>query len=94
MNPDNLLPTVTAIIKYDLFPYYVVAKGNLRQDGGIQTGVTSYYRPEGVLKVLPESEYEVQKANRSAIEQDYRERERELRVDILIENDVDFVTVK
>lgn len=91
MNPDDLLPTVTAIVKYDLFPNYVVAKGKLMEDGGIKTSSTSYFRSRSVIKVLPESEYEPQEAKLRMIQQAYRERERQLRVDILKENGVDFL---
>lgn len=95
MNPDALLgPVVTAIVKYDLYPYYHVTKGRLRHDGGIDTSGASYYRPESVIKVLPASEYEPQKDALQRIEQTYREKERQLRIDILEQNGVDFVTVK
>lgn len=94
MNPDDLLPTVTAIVKYDLYPYYLVRKGKLRTDGGIQTDRVSYYRPDCVVKVLPESEYEVQESRCRGIQHDYREKERQLRIDILAVNGVDFITVK
>lgn len=94
MNPDDLLPEVTAIIKYDLYPYYRVAKGKLREDGGIKLTESSYYRPDSVIKVLPISEYETQKDSLQLIEQVYREKERELRIDILKCAGVKFVTVK
>lgn len=94
MNPDDLLPEVTAIIKYDLYPYYRVAKGKLREDGGIKLTESSYYRPDSVIKVLPISEYDAQKDSLQLIEQVYREKERELRIDILKCAGVKFVTVK
>lgn len=95
MNPDALLgPEVTAIVKYDLYPYYRVAKGRLRHDGGIDTSGASYYLPESVIKVLPVSEYEPQKDALQLIEQAYREKERQLRIDILNGAGVNFVTVK
>lgn len=94
MNPDDLLPEVTAIVKYDLYPYYRLAKGRLRNDGGIKLSETSYYRPESVIKVLPKSEYEPQKDKLQLIDQIYREKERQLRIDILKEFGVDFITVK
>lgn len=34
MNPDDLLPTVTAIVGYDLYPYYLVTKGKLTKQAG------------------------------------------------------------
>lgn len=94
MNPDDLMPLVTAIIKYDLYPYYRVTLGHLRPDGGIKLSDVSYYRTESVIKVLPESEYEAQKDALQLIEQTYREKERQLRIDILAGAGVNFITVK
>lgn len=94
MNPDDLLPSVTAIIKYDLYPNYRVVKGLLRPDGGIKMSEVSYYRPDSVIKVLPGAEYEKQKDTLQLIEQVYREKERQLRIDILAGAGVNFITVK
>lgn len=94
MNPDDLLPTVTAIVKYDLYPHYLVRKGKLRPDGGIQMERSSYYSPDCVIKVFPESEYEAQEARQRKIVRIYREKTHKLRIDILNEADVDFITVK
>ena len=91
---DDFMTTLTVIVKYDLYPFYLVAKGKLLSNGDIKTSATSFYRRESVIKVLPESEYEVQKVILQNIESEYRKKERQLRIDLLKEAGVDFVTVK
>lgn len=94
MNEDDILPEVTAIVKYDLYPYYLVVKGKLSKFGGIKLGGASHYRPESVIKVLPASEYDSQKDTLKLIRQVYDEKECQLRVDILKQHGVHFVKVK
>lgn len=36
MNPDDLLPTVTAIVGYDIYPHYLVTKGKLLPGAGLK----------------------------------------------------------
>lgn len=94
MNEDDILPEVTAIVKYDLYPYYLVVKGKLSKFGGIKLDRASHYRPESVIKVLPASEYDSQKDTLKLIRQVYSEKECQLRVDILKQHGVHFVKVK
>lgn len=94
MNPDSLNPTVAAIVKYDVFPYYVVTKGKLTSTGGIQATGIGIYSADSVIRIFPEWEYENLENQRVAIKNIYREKERQLRIDILEQVGVDFVTVK
>lgn len=94
MNPDDLLPTVAAIVRYDLYPYYLVTKGKLTKTGGINTLGVGIYSADSVIRIFPEGEYEGLEKQRQALKNIYREKERQLRIDILEQAGVDFVTVK
>lgn len=90
--PSN--PLVTVIVKYDIFPRYRVHKGRLQDDGTVRVEAGLCFRADSVLRVLPASRYEEEKARLDRIEADYDENERQLRIDILKANRVDFVSVK
>jgi hypothetical protein len=94
MNPDALNPTVAAIVGYDIFPYYAVTKGELTNTGGIRAVGVGIYSADSVIRIFPEGEYESLENQRAAIKNIYREKERQLRIDILEQVGVDFVTVK
>ena len=94
MNPDALNPTVAAIVGYDIFPYYVVTKGKLTNTGGIQATGVGIYSADSVIRIFPEDQYDALDRQREALKDEYRKRERQLRIDILEQADVDFVTVK
>ena len=94
MNPDSLNPTVTAIVGYDIFPYYVVTKGKLTSTGGIQATGIGIYSADSVIRIFPKDQYDALNRQREALKDEYRKRERQLRVDILEQAGVDFVTVK
>lgn len=94
MNPDALNPTVAAIVGYDVFPYYVVTKGKLTRAGGIQAVGLGIYSADSVIRVFPEDQYDVLNRQRESLKNEYRQKERQLRIDILEQADVDFVTVK
>lgn len=92
MNPNDLLPTVTAIVRYDIYPHYLVSKGRLLPGGGVKTSCGTY-AVESVLRILPECDYERLEDVRRKVSREYTARERQLRVDILKENDVNFLPV-
>ncbi|QYC52557.1 hypothetical protein [Salmonella phage SSBI34] len=85
---------VTAIVRYDLFPKYRVSKGWLQGDGSVKVNNHSYYRAESIIRVLPPEKYEDEKERLERIIEDYRENERQLRIDILAANKVNFITIK
>lgn len=94
---DNVEPEgtlVTALVKYDIFPKYLVVKGYLQPDFTVKTNPYSFYRTTSILQILPAESYESEKERLQRIEDNYYENERQLRIDILKENGVDFVSVK
>ncbi|UNA02655.1 hypothetical protein [Enterobacter phage vB_ExiM_F5M1E] len=93
MNPDDLLPSVTAIVKYDVFPYYVVAKGKLLNNGGVRAEGLGIFSAESVIRIFPDDQYNTLNRQRESLKNDYRKKERQLRIDILEQAGVDFVTV-
>lgn len=94
MNPDCLMQVVAAAVRYDLYPYYIVVKGKLKSDGGIIVPDYGSYHPESVLRIFSSDAYFDQEAKHKKIRDTYREKERQLRIDILEQNGVNFVTVK
>lgn len=93
MNPDDLLPTVTAIVRYDIYPHYLVSKGKLLPGGKVKTDYGTY-AVDSIIRILPESDYDQCEATRRKVSAEYTEKERQLRVDILKQNGVNFLPVK
>lgn len=92
---DANLPMVTAIIKYDCYPYYQVIRGTLQMDGGVvHWGNKMLFSQEYVLRILPEEAFETQNILLGQVKDSYVEQERELCIDILKQHGVDFVTLK
>lgn len=87
------LPKVTAIVKYDLYPYYNVIEGELNLDGSVRWGTNGTFRQELVVRVLPVAAFETHNILLEQIKRSYRNQERQLRIDILKQSGVDFVTV-
>lgn len=88
MNPT--CQYVTALVKYDLYPYYLVVKGSLRFDGGVQRlDNCGYYAPESVIRILPESQYGPEKHRLVTLKDAYNTRHAELKSQLLAEFDVD-----
>lgn len=88
---DEVNVQVTGIVKYDLFPYYTVVRGELRDDGGIDLSSYSYHKPESVIKVLGIGAYEAEKERLAKVQDEYRKRHQELRGELFREFGVDFV---
>lgn len=86
-------PEVTAIVKYDSFPYYNVFVGQLRMDGGVSLESKRYVRQESVIAVFPKEAFDTQSILWKQLKNSYRDQERQLRIDILKQHGVDFVTV-
>ncbi len=92
---DVNLPVVTAIIKYDCYPYYHVIRGTLQMDGGVvHWGNQMRFTEDHVLRILPEEAFETQDLLLNQIKNSYAEQERQLCIDILRQHGVHFVTVK
>ena len=81
---------VTVLIKYDLFPFYVVRKGELNPDGSIQINKIYSYDASAVLRILPESSYEEEKEKRDGLSKKYDECVQNIRVDLLEDANVNF----
>lgn len=93
MNPEDLLPKVTVIVRYDIYPHYLVDKGTLLPGGRVGT-TCGTYGVDSIIRVLPESDFEAYEAQRRKVSSEYTEKERQLRVDILKQNGVNFLAVK
>lgn len=93
MNPEKLLPKVAVIVRYDIYPHYLVSKGTLLPGGRVKTSCGTY-TADSIIRVLPESDFEAYDEQRRKVAKDYDEKERQLRVDILKQNGVNFLTVK
>lgn len=93
MNPEDLLPKVTVIVRYDIYPHYLVSKGTLMPGGRVKT-TCGTYAADSIIRVLPESDFEAYEAQRRKVSSEYTEKERQLRVDILKQNGVNFLAVK
>lgn len=91
---EEVLPEVTAIVEYDLYPYYLVTKGLLQKDGGVRSETMGNFKSDSILKVFPGCSYEALEGVLRQITSSYHKQERQLRVDILKEHGVDFVTVR
>lgn len=84
---------VTAIIKYDIYPYYLVLEGDLNEEFDVLTKV-GRYSAKNLLAVKSLSEFTTQKQKLEDIRRQYREKEKELRLALLEENGVDFVKIE
>lgn len=93
MNAEDMFPTVTAIVRYDIYPHYLVSKGKLLPGGKVKTSCGTY-AVDSIIRILPESDYETYEAQRRKVSKEYTEKERQLRIDTLKENGVKFLPVK
>lgn len=81
---------VTAFLKYDLYPYYIVLEGDLDEAFYVKT-VCGTYHPKNVLAIKPISELEGHKNTHTAIMKDHDRLLRKLKVDLLEQNGIDFI---
>lgn len=72
--PGNLKPAKqTALIKYDLYPFYVVFSGFVQNGEEFVLGEgPSYFKMESVIKLLPIESLEEEEKKRDKLESDYR----------------------
>lgn len=73
---------VTALVKYDIFPYYLVFKGQLLHDRSVQVG-TRIYKPENVLKTTKPIKYDFHRAIRYNLVREYDEIDARVRKQLL-----------
>lgn len=91
---ENDVVLVCAVVKYDHFPHFNVIQGELRGDGSVRWPGCGVFRGESIIKIFPVGEFEDLRRKQYLLEEDYREGKQKLRVDLLKEHGVDFVTVE
>lgn len=75
---------VCAFVKYDLYPYYIVCKGELQEDFSLHLpDRDGFYRPSSILKIQPVADYEDHKNTHDKIVNTYRGEVKELEKEIL-----------
>lgn len=84
-------PRVSVIVRHDIYPHYLVAKGVLLPGGKVKT-LYDTYSVNSIIRILPESDFEDYDAQCRKVSSEYTKKERQLRVDILKENGVDFLS--
>lgn len=80
---------VTILVKYDIFPFYLVNRGTMRDDGSVKTDI-GYFAANSILKILPYRLYEEQQNKLDSIRSTYRSVHENLMQTLLDENDVNF----
>lgn len=81
---------VTAFVKYDLYPHYVVLEGDLQENFDVKTSCGTYSHSK-VLCVKPFSELKDHEDAHKKICREYKRMENELRVDLLKKNGINFI---
>lgn len=81
---------VTAFIRYDIYPYYIVLEGDLQENFDVKTSCGTYNH-RNVLCIKPFSELKEHEDNHKKICREYKRLEAELRVDLLKKNGINFI---
>ncbi|AGZ17627.1 hypothetical protein X824_gp196 [Escherichia phage 4MG] len=84
---------VTAFLKYDLYPYYIVLEGELQENFDVKTSCGTYSHTK-VLRVKPFSEYDLHSKIHRDIKQQHDRCLRKLKVDLLKQNGIDFINTE
>lgn len=84
---------VTAFIKYDLYPYYIVLDGDLQENFDVKSSCVTYNRSK-VLDIKPFSELEMHKNNHTTIRKEHDRRLRKIKVDLLKEHGINFINTE
>lgn len=61
---------VTAVVKYDLYPYFLVVEGDLQENGDVKTG-SGTYAGHKVVTIRPPHLYEETKNAREHIKREF-----------------------
>lgn len=80
---------VTAFVRHDLFPYYLVFGGELLENMNVKTEVGHYAKGK-VIRLAPFEELGQHRLTYESLMRQYKERERLLRIEIINEN-IDFI---
>lgn len=81
---------VTAFLKYDLYPYYIVLEGDLQENFDVKTQCGTY-NYEKVLQIKPWSELENHRAAHTDIRREHDRLLRQLKIDLLDRYRIDFI---
>lgn len=81
---------VTAFVKYDLYPHYIVLEGDLQENFDVKTSCGTY-KSESVIFVKPVSELEKHKEVHTTIRRDHDRLLRQLKIDLIKQNGIDFI---
>lgn len=84
---------VTAFLKYDLYPYYVVLEGDLQENFDVKTSCGTYNRGK-VIYVRPIDEFGKHQEARNTITKEYDRLHRQLKIDVLRNNGVNFINTE
>lgn len=90
MNPDDISVEVCGIVKYDTFPYYNVLKGQLKSDGSFFVSGIGTFRDQNLFRIFPVACYEREDKKFEAVRREYSEKEKQLKLDVIKQNNVDF----
>ncbi|WJJ58514.1 hypothetical protein NDO71_orf148 [Klebsiella phage vB_KpnM_NDO71] len=84
---------VTAFVKYDLYPYYLVLEGDLQENFDVKTRIGTYSHAK-VLCVKPIGEYLAHAETRRNIKQEHDRCVCKLKVDLLKKNGINFINTE
>lgn len=81
---------VTAFVKYDLYPYYIVLLGELQENFDVKTSCGTYNHSK-VLDIKPFSELETHQNTHTTIRREHDQRLRQIKIDLLKEHNINFI---
>lgn len=84
---------VTAFLKYDLYPYYLVLEGDLQENFDVKTSCGTYNHDK-VINLKPIGELEEHKDTLASIKKDHDLLLRKLKIDLLKRNGINFINTE
>lgn len=81
---------VTAFLKYDLYPYYIVLEGDLQENFDVKTSCGTYNHTK-VLQIKPFNDLKEHQDTHTKIRNDHDRLLRQLKVDLLKQNGINFI---
>lgn len=81
---------VTAFIKYDLYPHYIVLEGELQENFDVKTSCGNFNHTK-VIDVKPISDLQEHRGKHDNIRKEHDRLHRQLKIDLLKQNGVDFI---
>lgn len=73
---------VTAVVRYDLYPYFLVLEGDLQENGDVKTSCGTYAGHK-ILNIRPAHEYEMIKNSKNHIKNEFDKQTRELMLKLI-----------